>query len=332
MEGWHLKIFYAMGFLALISTKPLLADSLFTLGGKSVSVGDLSPAQQQQLFEIESQSYEQMRASVDKVVLDMHFADEAKKQNKSRDDLEKAAFDVKDPTDKAVKTWYEANKANIPPNYQFDQIKPEIVKIVKQEEMKIKRDALLEKVKKEGKFAFNLAKPVAPIADIKIDGYPSKGKDGAKVTVIEFADFQCSHCKAASESFKKVAEKMKDKIKYVYIDFPLNSSGISKLVAEGSHCAADQNKYWEYHYKAFETQSTLDKDSPAKLAKDLKLDEAKFKACFDGTKGKAMVEKARQEGDRIGVSGTPYVLINGRRYLGAHTVEALTKEIDTYLK
>ena len=62
------------------------------------------------------------------------------------------------------------------------------------------------------------------------------------------------------------------------------------------------------------------------------MDEAKFKACLEGTKGKALVEKARSEGERIGVSGTPYLLINGRRYMGAHTVEAITKEIETSLK
>jgi protein-disulfide isomerase len=206
------------------------------------------------------------------------------------------------------------------------------VQVVKQEEMKKKRDAYLDKLKKDKKFALNLAKPESPLVDVKFDGFPTKGKEGAKVTVVEFADFQCPHCKAASESFKKVTEKFKDKIKYVYLDFPINPSGISRVVAEGSHCADEQGKYWDYHFKAFEGQSTLDKESPMKLAKELKLDEAKFKTCLDGTKAKALVEKGRAEGDRIGVSGTPYLLINGRRYMGAHTVEAISKEIETSLK
>jgi protein-disulfide isomerase len=76
----------------------------------------------------------------------------------------------------------------------------------------------------------------------------------------------------------------------------------------------------------------LDKDSPAKLAKELKLDEAKFKSCFEGTKVKAIVEKGRAEGERIGVSGTPYIIINDHRYVGAHTVEAMTKEIESALR
>ena len=317
---------------AFMIAGPALADGLFTLGGKSYTEKDLTPAQQQQMFEISMQSYEQTRAAVDNMIFDIHVTEEAKKQNKPRDEIEKKLLDVKEPSDKAVKTWFEANKTRIPPNYQFDQIKGEIVKIVKQEEMKKKRDDLIEKIKKDKKFTLSLPKPESPIVTVNADGFPSKGKDGAKVTLLEFADFQCPHCKIASESIKKVTETFKDKVKYVYLDFPINPSGISKLVAEGSHCAEEQGKYWEYHYKAFEGQATLDKDSPAKLARELKLDEAKFKTCFDGTKGKTMVEKGRQEGERVGVSGTPYLLINGRRYMGAHTVEALTKEIETSLK
>lgn len=311
---------------------PLLAEGLFSLGGKSFGEKDLSPALQQQIFEIEMQNYDQTKAAVDNIVFDMHLDEESKKQNKSREDIEKKLLEVKDPSEKSLKAWYEANKSRIPPNYQFDQIKSEISKIVSQEEAKKKRDEILEKVKKSKKFTLNLQKPEAPVVDVKFEGFPAKGKDGAKVTIIEFADYQCPHCKVASESFKKVTEKFKDKVKFIYLDFPVNPSGISKVVAEGSHCAEEQGKFWDYHYKAFEGQATLDKDSPTKLAKELKLDEAKFKACLEGTKGKALVEKARSEGERIGVSGTPYLLINGRRYMGAHTVEAITKEIETSLK
>lgn len=322
--------------LAVIGTfivaSPVFAEGLFSFGGKNYSEKDLSPAQQQQIYEIAVQNYEQSKAAVDGFIFDLHLDEEAKKQNKSRADVEKKLLEVKEPSEKAIKAWYESNKNRIPPTYQFDQIKGEISKIVSQEEMKKKRDELLEKIKKSKKFSFAMTPPVAPVVDVNIEGFPSKGKDGAKVTVVEFADFQCPHCKQASDSLKKVTEKYKDKIKYVYLDFPINPSGISKVVAEGSHCAAEQGKYWEYHYKAFDGQSSLDKESPTKLAKDLKLDEAKFKACLDGTKAKALVEKGRVEGERIGVSGTPYLLINGRRYLGAHTYEALTKEIETSLK
>ncbi len=327
-----MRTFKTLVFSVLLLSRPGFADGLFSFAGKSYSEKDLTPGQQQQMFEIQAQAFEQTKATVDAVIFDMYLTEESKKQNKSREDIEKKIMDVKEPSDKAIKTWYEENKSKIPPNYQFDQIKGEISKIVKQEEVKKKREVFLEKLKKDKKFSLSVLKPESPMIDIKPDGFPFKGKEGSKVTIVEFADYQCPHCKTASELLKKLTDKFKDKVKYVYIDFPINPSGISKIVAEASHCAAEQNKYWEFHYKAFDGQTTLDKDSPTKIAKELKLDEPKFKACSDGTKGKAMVEKGRNEGERVGVSGTPYLIINGRRYMGAHTLEAMTKEVETALK
>ncbi len=327
-----MKRLYFASLLAVVFSTPTLAQGLFSYGGKTYTDKDLSPAQQQQIFEIAMQNFEQTKSAVDSFIFDLYVEEEAKKQNKSRADVEKKLLEVKEPSDKALKAWYESNKSRIPPTYQFDQIKGEIAKIVSQEEMKKKRDDLLEKIRKSKKVTVALTAPSAPVVSVNVEGFPAKGKEGAKVTLVEFADFQCPHCKQASESLKKVTDKFKDKVRYVFLDFPINPSGISKAVAEGSHCAAEQGKYWEYHYKAFDGQSTLDKETPLKLAKELKLDEAKFKACFDGTKGKAIVEKGRMEGERIGVSGTPYLLINGRRYMGAHTYEAIVKEVETSLK
>lgn len=320
--------------IAILSVgQTALSQELFSLGGKSYSEKDLTPAQGQQVFEVKMQSYDQMKAIVDGIIFDNYVNDEAKKQNKPRADVEtKLLGGGKEPSEKATKAWFEANKNRIPPNYKFDDIKSEIAKIVKQEEMRKRRDDLIEKIKKEKKFTLNMTKPDAPVVDIKIDGFPSKGKDSAKVTIIEFADYQCPHCKIAADSLKKVKEKYKDKVRLVFLDYPINPSGVSRSVAEASHCAMEQGKFWEFHYAAFNAQATLDKDSPIKLARELKLDEQKFKSCVDAARGKVVVDRAFVEGERIGVSGTPYLLINGRRYMGAHTVEAIGKEIDLIAK
>ena len=148
-------------------------------------------------------------------------------------------LDVKEPSERALKAWYESYKTRIPPNYKFEEIKGEIAKIVKQEEMHKKREDLVSKIKREKKFASNLAKPEAPVVEIKTEGFPSKGKDNAKVTIVEFADYQCPHCKVAADSLKKVMDKFKDKVKFVFLDYPINPSGISRVVAEASHCAME---------------------------------------------------------------------------------------------
>jgi protein-disulfide isomerase len=308
------------------------AQELFKLEGKSYTPKELTPAQQQALFELENEHYQRLKGMLDNVAVESVLDAEAKKKNKPREEIEKKMFEAKDPSDKEIKEWYEQNKSRIPPSYTFDQIKGDIKKLIQGERAKTKRDEFIAKMGKSHNYAVQLKKPEAPVVSVDTAGFPSKGSDSAKVTIVEFADYQCPHCAEASNIMKKVTDKYKDKVRLVYIDFPINPSGISKVVAEGSHCAGEQGKYWDYHYKAFQGQTSLDKESHTKLAKELKLDEAKFKACVDGGKGKQLVEKGRAEGEKIGVSGTPFILINGQRYLGQHTFDAVKAEIDSRLK
>jgi protein-disulfide isomerase len=332
-----ISIFFTNRFLvatsfAFVTSVTASAQSLFTLGEKTYELKDVSPAHQQQLFDVQYDSYERTRQTIDGILLETFLDEEAKKQNKPKEEVASKTLEVKEPTDKEVKKWYDDNKSRIPPNYQFDQIKGEIVKLVKQEKMKTKRDEVLEKIKKDRKFSLSLAKPLAPMMAVQTDGFQSKGKDGAKVHIVEFADYQCPHCKSAAEVLKKVMDKMKSKVKFTFVDYPINPSGVSKAVAEASQCAAELGKFWEFHYKAFESQASLEATSGDKIAKDLKLDEAKMKACTESGRGKAIVAKGLAEGERLGVTGTPFIIMNGRRYVGAQTVEAITAEIEAQLK
>jgi protein-disulfide isomerase len=323
---------FALVFFALIFSSAASAQGLYSISGKNVEMKDLSPAQQLQLFEIEYESYEKTKDLINGFILDNYLVEEAAKQKKSKDEVAKKVFEQKEPSEKEIKKWYEDNKSRIPPTYKFEQIKGEIGKMVQQEHLKEKRESILNKLKKDKKFSLTVQKPVSPKLDVKVDGFQSKGKDTAKVTVVEFADYQCPHCKIAAENLKKAVDKKKSDVRFIYIDYPLNPSGVSKAIAEASHCAAEQGKYWEFHYKAFADQSTLTNESGDKIAADLKLDLTKFKDCMTNGRGKAVVEKGKAEGERIGVSGTPFLLINGERYLGAHTSEAFIAAIEAYIK
>jgi protein-disulfide isomerase len=323
--------------IGIIASPVLMSDysqaqPLYSLGGKTVSVGELSPASQQELYEIQMESFEKTKQSVDSTLFENFAVEQAKKTGKSLQETQMKLLEVKDPSDKEVKSWFEENKSKIPPNLKFEDIKGEISKIVKQERARNKRVEAVEKIKKDNKFALLVAEPVAPILDVAVAGFPTKGKDAAKLTVVEFADYQCPHCKVAAEAFKKISERQKDKVKFVFIDYPVNPSGISRIIAEQSHCAAEQGKFWEFHYKAFDKQSALDASSGEAIANELKLDSAKFKKCVESGVGKSIVDKAKAEGDRIGVSGTPFILINGKRYIGPASFEALTKKIESLLK
>jgi protein-disulfide isomerase len=122
-------------------------------------------------------------------------------------------------------------------------------------------------------------------------------------------------------------------VKVVYKDFPLASIHANAFkAAEAAHCAGDQGKYWEYHDKLFANQQLLQPDQLKKHAADIGLDAVKFNECLDSSKYRGSVDADLAAGNRIGVSSTPAVFINGRLVNGAQPYENFAAVIDDELQ
>jgi protein-disulfide isomerase len=111
----------------------------------------------------------------------------------------------------------------------------------------------------------------------------------------------------------------------------------SQWAAEASECAAEQDKFWEYHDKLFdsqngENQGAFSKDNLKKFAADLNLDTAKFNDCLDSGKYASAVQEQTQTGQQIGVSSTPTFVINGVPVVGAQDFNAFQQIIEAQLK
>ena len=289
------------------------SGAIYSYKGQDVKAADLSVADQLGIFEIEEERYARLTAKIDDMILAQHFDALAKAKGLSRVEVEKKELSVADPTDKDANQWFEANKSRLPSHYSLDQIKDEIKTHLRETNLKTKRAELLRSLKDKGEAKLLVEPPKAPTVVIKTDGRPERGAKQAKVTLVEFADYQCPHCKAAGESIDKVLKAFDGKVKLVFLDFPINPSGVSLSVAHGAVCADEQGKYWDYHDKAYSSQRDLSMESPLKLARELKLNEAKFQACMASTKPKDRVAQDRAEGERLGLTGTPAIFINGRR-------------------
>ena len=180
--------------------------------------------------------------------------------------------------------------------------------------------------------------PTGPV-DVSAAGNPSLGKDDAKVTVIEFSDFQCPFCaRFREQSFDQIKKNYIDtgKIKFVYRDFPLSSiHPMAEKGAEAAECANEQGKFWEYHDVLFSKQDEWTTAGAPKLkeyAKDLKLDTNKFNKCLDDGKYANEVKKDFDDGVAAGVQGTPSFFINGKQLSGAQPYPAFQSAIDSELK
>lgn len=168
----------------------------------------------------------------------------------------------------------------------------------------------------------NLVDPVVnnPV-DIQIpENKPQQGSRESKVTIVEFADFQCPYCGEWQKTiFPKLKEEYIDqgKIRFVYWDYPFLGEESFKA-AEAALCSKDQNKFWDYHDYVFKNQNeenngAFSDSNLKKFAKDLGLDTKVFDNCFDQRIYKAQIEESVNSGTSYGVDSTPTVFINGLR-------------------
>ncbi len=165
------------------------------------------------------------------------------------------------------------------------------------------------------------APSAANIPSSMLAGSPVKGPANAKVTIVEFSDFQCPYCQRALPILSAVMGKYPNDVKLVYKHFPLNSiHPNAQKAAEASECAKDQNKFWELHDWMFANQGSLDVASLKAAAQSLSMNVEVFNACLDGGSKAPIVNKDLQDGSSLGVQGTPTFFVNGRQVVGADSV------------
>lgn len=187
--------------------------------------------------------------------------------------------------------------------------------------------------------------PTQPPAkvDVAIGHLPTIGPDNAKVTIVEFSDFQCPYCeKLATDAYPQIYDTYikTNKIKFAYRHYPLTSiHPNSQKAAEASECANEQKKFWEYNNLLFKNQSTWSPQSPidaatsfASYASELGLNTDQFRSCLDTDKYAENVRKDTADGDIAGVDGTPTIYINGIRLVGAQPFVKIQQIIEQELK
>lgn len=323
-----LKIIWVGSLLFSGIQKGLANDGvLYEYDKKKFSLKDLDIKAKQKIFDIESQRHENLKNTLKDSVIELYVNEIAKKKNKPKEDVLKELLAVKEPTDKELKEFYEKNKSRIP--YKFEQIKKEIVRFVKQKKAVEAKDKLLKEITKKKNLKFVLNPPIAPIVNIDIADFQSRGNKKAKVTVVEFADYKCPHCKEAAKIFKNIYSKYDKSVQFVFADYSIMKDSFK--IAEAAFCAGKQGKYWEFHEKAFEDQEKLNDAHVVEIAKKLGVKEPSFKKCIKDREGKKIVDKGLAEGNKVGVTATPTIFINGKKINVEMTEAAISKAIDSAL-
>jgi protein-disulfide isomerase len=142
---------------------------------------------------------------------------------------------------------------------------------------------------------------------LDVGNNPSRGVPTAKLTMVEFTDYQCPFCsRYVRETYPQIEKEYitTGKLKYVLMDLPLESIHKHAFkAAEVAHCAGDQGKYWEMHDQLFSNQKTI--DSWSAHAEAVGLDSTRFDSCLASGKYSAEIRGDITQAQRAGVAGTP---------------------------
>lgn len=191
------------------------------------------------------------------------------------------------------------------------------------------------------------AAPTQPTGTAPTPGVgPTIGDKNAKVTLIEYTDFQCPFCgQHFTNSFGQIKKDYVDtgKIKYEIRNFPLTSIHPNAMIgAEAAMCADQQGKFWDMHDKLFSNQASWSNESAPsntlkQYAADIKLDTGKFASCLDGHETQAAIQQQETDAGAAGIDGTPGFWLIGpdgktSQISGARPYASFQASIDAMLK
>lgn len=161
--------------------------------------------------------------------------------------------------------------------------------------------------------------PTAPrTPDLK--GYGSKGSNTATITIVEYADFECAHCRAVAPVLAELV-KAHPEVRVVFKHYPLQFHAMARRAAAAAEAAGRQGKFWQMHDAIFATQDLLSDELLVGHAKALGLDVARFKKDLDDPEIARRVEASRAEALSFGIDSTPSFLVNGRPYHLARSLD-----------
>lgn len=297
------------------------SEALFRLDGLDYSSTDLPMPMQQALYKLRVEHHRELMKLIDGAALDLHLQEQAEAKGVAKEVAGAEVLAVAPPPEEQIREFFEQNKDRIQVSYE--QAKPRIAQLLQAQAIRVKARDYVDRLREQGAYEPLLRRPTPLQVNIDTDGFPSKGNPQAAVTIVEFADYLCSHCARASKVLEDIVNDHNGRVRLVYRDFPISPEGVSRRVAEGAVCAQEQGRFWGYHDRAFARQSSLTSDSPAQIAKVLELDVDRFADCLSSGRAQQRVSQSRSEAVRLGVDSTPTIFVNGRRLV----IEDLQRDV-----
>ena len=167
---------------------------------------------------------------------------------------------------------------------------------------------------------------------IPIDGAPFVGPKDARVTIVEFSDFQCPYCAQAVVKLNAILKAYPNQVKLIFKQFPLDMHSQAALAAAAAVAAHWQGKFWPLHDAMFADRTHLSRQTILAMAGSIGLDTKRFEQDWESPGVKQAVAREQMEGEKAGVEATPTVFIDSQKYNGGLDLDAIRPIIESELK
>ena len=323
------------------SAPPAPEATVAIIGAEQITFGQVAPTAHTDLEESERryrrklQQLEIDHRREQQAILESHvnnFVDrnllqrEARAQHQSVEQLIKQ---VKSPevSDEDVRAFYEQHQQQFKEPFAAAMIP--ITQYLVSQSVEHGKAAYLASLR--AKYAARVT--VDPLREAVAADGPSRGPAQARVTVIEFADFQCPYCRRMEPVIRQMLDRYPQDVRLVYRQMPLTNLHPDAMhAAQASLCAAAQGQFWEMHDALFSDPPALSAADLKAAAARLHLRSEEFASCLDGGRTESVVKRDAEDALAHGVDGTPGLFINGRFFSGAMPLERLTAVIDDELQ
>jgi protein-disulfide isomerase len=301
-----------------------------SVNGEPITQAEVDLRAADRLVQIRQEEYDARAEAIGDIVAEKLIAREAASQSITIENLIKAEVDAKaapvSPADAA--SLYAANVSRFAGKSR-EQAVAEIEKALRQRSAAERMVVFRKELKGRAKVAVLLE---APRLDLAIPANsPTLGSAKAKVTLIEFADYQCPYCKRAEETVATVLKEYQGRVRFVHGDFPLSSHDRAEVAARASRCAGEQGKFWEYRHSLLVVPGDFSDEDFGRRASGMGLEAKAFGSCVKSDRNDAAIQASQDEGARAGVNATPTFFFNGRKLAGAPSVEEFRRILDEEL-
>jgi protein-disulfide isomerase len=179
------------------------------------------------------------------------------------------------------------------------------------------------------------ARPARPdptqVYEVEVGSAPVRGTPEAKITIVEWADFQCPYCNRVGPALDQIMDEYGDDVQIAFKHLPLSFHNQAQAAHQAAEAAHRQGQFWEMHDLIFANQKALSEENYLRYAAEIGLDLQQFKSDMASESVSTRIAEDLDTARTLSVTGTPSFFINGRFLSGAQPFSSFQRLIDEEL-